>query len=212
MIKRNNKYEKIQGLTKKELGGELKFMLKTYLKSLVWSIKNKNDLIEVEDCYEYIYERIGDNQIFESNRNFYVWSKHRLINFYKKVSREIKRENDFNNFYCFISDRYIVNNDELICLLLTVNSKFNIYLKNKTFYCRGKIDYRKFKKHYISFINNNNLTLTPNRKAIKCFIEESILESNIITSYDEIEYQDFRDYNNYIGDNYEVKNESFSEE
>ncbi len=141
-------YEK---LNKEELGGELKFMLNIYFKSLIKSIKSKNDLIEFEDCYNYIYERLKDDSKFKSGKHFYIWIKHRLIDYYRKIKRDLEIQTTFKDIYCFVSENYDIKYNEIVCILLSINPKFNKFLNNTSFYSRNRIDYRKMNKPYMTF-------------------------------------------------------------
>jgi len=161
-------------LTKEELIKEMSMMVRGQLKHFCKSIFNLNNLIETEDCIQYLIERLDVDKL-KSRKNLYIWSKHRLHNLYNKTKNEVIVLESFGSWYSFIIDNFPkINEREIVAILLSINAKFKNFMKVDEFLTgkNGKINYYKIKKEYSAIIKKNKLKCSPTRDSITKFFKD----------------------------------------
>jgi len=186
-------------LTKDELIEETRMMVDGQFRHLYKSISRLNNLIELEDCVQYLVDRMNIDKL-KSREKLYVWSKHRLYDLYRKTSNDVHIIDSFGSWYSFIIDNFPkINEREIVAILLSINAKFKNFMKVDEFLTgkNGKINYYKIKKEYSAIIKKNKLKCSPTRDSITKFFKDEKSKYFNVEKFITVEYKEYEDYNEY---------------
>jgi len=190
------------------LVGEVSLIVDTFLLSYCNSIRKYKEYITNQDCKDYIHSKIKIGKSFKNQKELYVFSKHRLIDLYRKVKNEYQLEVDFQKYTNFILDVYEINSDTLYCLLLSINTKFSKFIKNDKFISGKEFYYAKMNKYYEDFISQFDLSINPNKKEVGEYLKQEYTKNeyhSIDTEYKEVSYDDRVCYNKNMRGKYNLE-------
>jgi len=194
---------------------EMSFMLDTQLKGICKSITSVSDLLDIADCKQYLYDRIIEGMQFKERKFLYVFCKHRLINMYVKEKRDKEIDDDFRNYYYFITENFELDSDTIFCLMISLNPKFRNFIPNDKFITgTSKLYYAKINKLYVKFVNDNDLQINPVARDISNYIINLYIEKQyhiFNDNFNTVEYDDRRMYNNVNNNDIEFDDEHYLE-